>query len=257
MTTSIPILMDEQGVLAVNKPAGLNVHAAPGRGASLLHVLEHQLGLELTPVHRLDRDASGVLLLAKERPIAAALQNEWETVRKTYWALCDGVPVQAEGAIEAPILEHQSGKPERLRNAVRYFQSQNPRAVLPPLPEPRTSAVHVAGRPSRTEYTVLEAFGIFAALAVRPQQGRMHQIRVHLAHSGHPLAVDQLYGKRGALLDRDVGGTEETVLLARMPLHAQELRFNLGGQMRTVIAPLPDDLTRLVERLRTQVNIGL
>ena len=269
------VLYSDDFIVAINKPPGLNVHEAPGTGSSVLRELGSQPGLkDLTPVHRLDKDASGVLLFARSTAIAAELQRVWSEVEKSYLALCDGIPAQAAGVVDAPLLENQTGKPERLRNAVRYFQKMNPGVEVPPLPAPKTSAVHLAGRPAQTEYRVAEQFpsplagegrdersesGVrgkgFSLLEVRPRQGRMHQVRVHLAHLGNPLAVDSLYGKRATLLRKDVLGEGEEVLLARMPLHAAKLTFTFRGERLTLDAPLPADIEAALALLRSGTRL--
>ncbi len=251
MRSDIRILYENGGLIAVDKPAGLAVHAAPGPGSSVLKELTAQTGkIDLTPVHRLDKDATGVLLLAESKALAAEIQRKWDCAEKTYLALCDGVPAEPRGLIDAPILEHQTGKPERMRNALRYFEAQNPGIEIPPLPTPKTSAVHPAGRLSQSGYALIEAFAKFSLIEARPKQGRMHQIRIHLTHLGHPLAVDPLYGRRAKLLERDAGGTNDTVLLERMPLHAASLAFQYKGETITVVAPLPNDMENAMRYLR-------
>jgi 23S rRNA-/tRNA-specific pseudouridylate synthase len=251
MSIDLRIVYRLNGLIAVDKPPGLSVHAAPGPSGSVLKELLTQTGIsELTPVHRLDRDASGVLLFAETKALAATVQRTWEQSEKSYLALCDGVPEQLAGTIDAPILEHQTGKPERMRNALRYFASQHPDIEIAPLPAPKTSAVHAAGRASQTAYRVIESFGAFSLLELKPSQGRMHQIRVHLAHAGFPLAVDGLYGKRTILRECDAGGSGEAVLLERMPLHAAKLTFAFGGERITVEAALPGDMAGAIAVFR-------
>lgn len=251
MRSDIRILYENGGLIAVDKPPGLPVHAAPGPGSSILKELAAQTGMkDLTPVHRLDMDATGVLLLAQSTALAAEIQRTWDRTEKTYLALCDGVPTEPRGLIDAPILENQTGKPERMRNALRYFEAQHPGVEIPPLPAPKTSTVHPAGRLSQTGYALIEAFAKFSLIEARPQQGRMHQIRVHLTHLGHPLAVDSLYGKRAKLLESDAGGSDDGVLLERMPLHAARLAFQYKGETITVDAPLPNDMEKLLVHLR-------
>ncbi len=197
MRIEFRILYHAGGLLAIDKPSGLAVHSAPGPGSSVLKELIEQTGItELTPVHRLDKDATGVLLFGETKAAAARVQRQWDRVEKTYLALCDGNFSKPSGVIDAPILENQTGKPERLRNALRYFEKTHPGVSVPPLPAPKTSAVHPAGRPSQTEYEVLQTRARSSLLRVRPKQGRMHQIRVHLQFAGHPLVVDPLYGMR-------------------------------------------------------------
>jgi len=251
------ILYDAHQLVAVNKPPGLNVHEAPGAGSSVLRELRDAHGLSgLTPVHRLDKDASGVLLLARTKEAASAVQKNWASAEKTYFALCEGAPAAASGTIDAPILEHQTGKPERLENAVRYFKKSNPGATLPPLPPPKTSAVHPAGREAQTTYRVLEQFTVtgkkWCWLEVSPHQGRMHQIRVHLAHAGTPLAVDPLYGKRKELRRSEISSTaSDEIVLSRLPLHAAKLTFTApNGERVKIEAPTADDLVSALKLLQ-------
>jgi 23S rRNA-/tRNA-specific pseudouridylate synthase len=253
---SMQILFSNQHIVAVNKPPGINVHGAPGSGESLQKVLCEQLKQKnLTPIHRLDKDASGVLLFAFSTETANDFQNHWNAVEKTYWALSDGIPTEKSGVIDAPILEHSSGKPERLEVAVRYFKEKNPGVELPPLPPQKTSAVHPAGRTSQTRYTVKETFGNkWAVLDVSPQQGRMHQIRVHLKHIDCPLAADKLYGRREMLSEKDLGLEGAEVLLQRMPLHAAKLKvpaIPFVTPSLSIEAPLPEDLSKALAFLRT------
>jgi 23S rRNA pseudouridine1911/1915/1917 synthase len=245
----IEILYSDEAVVAANKPPGLSVHEAPGPGSSVLRELREQHGLAgLTPVHRLDKDASGVLLLARTRDAARALERAWGTVEKTYLALCEGVPAEQRGVIDAPILENQTGKPERLARALRYYGQQNPGVEAPPLPPPKTSAVHPAGRAAQTEYRVVERFSgkesaALSLLEVTPRQGRMHQIRVHLAHIGCPIAGDALYGSRRA------------GICARLALHAAKLVFPnpaKPAERVTVEAALPADLREVLEKIRAK-----
>lgn len=250
------ILFSNQFLVAIQKPPGIAVHGAPGPGRSLVAELRNEMKLpDLTPVHRLDKDASGVLLFARGAETAATLQKHWASVSKEYWVLCEGVPAAPEGIIDALLLENPSDKPERTNGAVRYYQTQNPGVELPPLPAPKTCAVHPAGRASQTKYAVRETFGgKWSLLAVQPQQGRMHQIRVHLTHAGWPLAVDTLYGKRSTLTVRDIGGSTDDPILARMPLHAAKLSIPAIPFVTPALkleAPLPEDLERAVAALRS------
>ena len=180
------ILHSDSQIVVVNKPPGIAVHDAPGVGVSLLRELRERHQLDgLTPVHRLDKDASGVLVLARSTEIAAEFQRRWGEAEKFYLALCEGAPDAETGTIDAPILENQSSKPERLERAVRYYKKMNPDVSLSPLPKPKTSGVHVAGRSSQTEFRVIKRFRKGARswswLELRPRQGRMHQIRVQSA----------------------------------------------------------------------------
>jgi 23S rRNA-/tRNA-specific pseudouridylate synthase len=250
---AIQILYSDAALVAVNKPPGLSVHDAPGPGSSILRELraEHSL-TGLVPVHRLDKDASGVLLLARSKDAARALERRWDEVEKTYLAVCGGMPLGRAGVISAPILENQTGKPERLERALRSFAKLQPGVKVPPVPAPKTSGVHPAGRQAQTEYRVLEVFvrpkprsatarraqqrQYLSVVEVRPRQGRMHQIRVHLAHIGCPIIGDALY-------DKQSNGTECGI--ERLALHAAKLVFphpSEPDKRVTIEAPLPDDI---------------
>ena len=117
--------------------------------------------------------------------------------------------------------------------------------------------MHPAGRPAQTEYEVLEAFQTgsrsWSWLRIRPRQGRLHQIRVHLAHAGHPVAADPLYGSGAVLRAEDLGGQGPETVLARLALHAVRLVFphvERPSERVSVEAPLPDDLAHVCALLR-------
>lgn len=255
----IPIIYSDDYYVAVAKPAGVVVHQAPGPGSSLLRLLKEEHGLDaLTLVHRIDKDVSGVLLLGRTKDAASAAHRLWEKAEKTYWALCEGNPPEAEGVIDAPILEHQTGRPSRMNSALHWYREKNPGAAIPPPPAPKTSAVHPAGRTSQTAYRVIERFrtsaGLWSWLEVSPRQGRMHQIRIHLRHLGVPLAADRLYGPRADLRACDLQvGADSRVLLARLPLHAA--RLSLPHPFRNherfyLEAAVPEDLAEALDFLR-------
>jgi len=185
--------------VAVDKPAGTIVHGAGG----LLDELREAFGSEATPVHRLDRIATGVLLVARDAEALRQAHAAWPTdIEKLYVVRTRGVPSPLAGVIEAPLLEHRSGRPELLRRALRaaYGPSRAGQLLagrrvmsIPPPPARGRTAAHPAGRPARTEYTVREEAGASALVEVRPRQGRMHQVRVHLASIGTPILGDPLY----------------------------------------------------------------
>ena len=175
--TGIEILPSPEGAeryLAVNKPAGRVVH---GKGG-LLEELRASIGKDLALVHRLDRETSGVLLFAR------------------------GVPSPPEGVVTAPVLEHRTSKPELLRRALKaaygparagHLFAGRRVGAIPAVPPPGRTAVHPAGRPAATAYRVVDDRGATALVELVPETGRMHQLRVHLAHLGAPLLGDRLY----------------------------------------------------------------
>lgn len=277
----------------------------------MLRALRGQ-GLEgLLPVHRLDKDASGVLLLARSKAAARALERRWDEVEKTYLALAEGVPLGRRGVINAPILENQTGKPERLKRALEHYAAQHGETMVSPLPAPKTSAIHPAGRCAETRYRVSEEFALarsarprekgkrtqgqrsvvkWSWLELKPRQGRMHQIRVHLAYIGCPLVGDALYGPAGTAQRGQTDNPEtdgkgypsplgrpavsapaeparsakqraacESAFadlgLCRLALHAAKLVFphpDKPGERIAVEAPLPEDLAAVLEYLRAR-----
>lgn len=224
----LTIRYEDDDVLVVDKPAGMVVHPAPGHAsgtlvnALLYHYPALQIGGDLRPgiVHRIDRDTSGLLVVAKHDQAKARLQAQQQarTMTKIYLALVEGHFRQPEGTIEAPIERHPT---DRLR-----------------------MAVVATGRPSRTDYRELERIGSYSLIEARLHTGRTHQIRVHFAHKHHPVAGDMLYGSRRQ--SRPAG-------LLRQFLHAHRLGFELlDGQRIQVVSPLPPDLQAVLDRLRAE-----
>ncbi len=185
--------------LAVDKPAGVAVYGPGG----LLGALRARFGDGLSLVHRLDKETSGILLLARTPEALRAALAAWPTaVTKTYLAVTRGVPSPPEGVVTAKLLEHRTGKPELLRRALKaaygaaragHLLAGRRVGAIPPLPPPGRTAVHPAGREARTAYRVVEDRGATALVELSPATGRMHQLRVHLAHLGTPLLGDPAY----------------------------------------------------------------
>lgn len=185
--------------LAVDKPAGLQVHGPGG----LLALARAEWGASTCLVHRLDRATSGVLLLARDEAALRDAHAAWgERVTKVYLAVVRGVPDPPEGTVEAPLLEHRSGRPDLLRRALRAAYGPVRAGLLlagqrvgeiPPVPPPGRTAVHPRGRPATTAYRVVGAERGRALVECRPLTGRMHQIRVHLLHLGTPIEDDPYY----------------------------------------------------------------
>ena len=223
----LSVLYEDQDVVAIDKPAGMVVHAGAGvHSGTLVNALLHrfdalsELGGALRPgiVHRLDRYTSGVLLVAKNdaahRQLAA--QFSGRQVEKVYLAMVHGRVKQESGRIEKPIA----------RDPVRRT---------------RMTARLSEGRVAWSEYRVVRRFAHFTLLEVRIGTGRTHQIRVHLSSIGHPVAGDTLYGAP-ARLDPPLG---------RYFLHAHRIRFHRpsDGQEIPVISPLPAELQEWMARL--------
>jgi 23S rRNA pseudouridine1911/1915/1917 synthase len=222
----LTILYQDNDIIVVNKPAGLTVHPAPGHPSgtlvnALLAACPDLRGISgtLRPgiVHRLDKDTSGLLVVAKNDRAMRALQRQLKDreVHKTYLALVSGVPAPREGTIEAPIGRHPKNR--------------------------KKQAVVAGGRESTTKYRIREELGggRYALLEVEPVTGRTHQIRVHMAATGHPIIGDAVYGRRSDLVDRQF-------------LHASKLAFAmpLGGRQVVFESPLPADLREALERVR-------
>lgn len=227
---ALDIVHEDGDIIVVNKPPGLVVHPAAGHpdgtlvNALLFHCADLKgVGGEQRPgiVHRLDRDTSGVMVVAKHDAAMAALVRQFKAgeIAKQYAAIVLGVPEPAGNRIETLM-----------------GRSQHDRTKM--------SAVPARGRRAVTHYRVVEAFGVAALLEVRIETGRTHQIRVHMAHRGYPVLGDKQYGKRTA--------PEGVPTPARQMLHAQRLGFCHPGSGEAAVfeAPLPEDMTAVLEVLR-------
>ena len=221
---ALDVLYEDADILAVNKPPRMTVHPSPGHITSTLvnAILAHcddlsGIGGVMRPgiVHRLDRDTSGVILVAKNDAAHNGLSHQLKerTIEKTYLALVEGTPKPAEGVIDAPIARNPQQR-ERM-------------------------GVFSGGRDSVTAYRLIERFNGASLIEARPKTGRTHQIRVHLAAIGHPIVGDRVYGKRSPLIDRQF-------------LHAQRITFEhpRTGERMTLDAPLADDLEAALLKLR-------
>jgi 23S rRNA pseudouridine955/2504/2580 synthase len=217
------ILFENDGLLVINKPPGLAVHGGSGVSLGLIETLRQMRPdaryLEL--IHRLDRDTSGCVMVAKKRSmlrhLQAALRNKGESgVRKVYQALVIGQWPARKRRVDAPLLRTESAAGDRI---VR---------------------VHPEGKASLTEFTVKQRYRDFSLVEARPITGRTHQIRVHAQHAGHSLAGDEKYGNDGVNQQlRQLG-------IRRLFLHAVELGFYLPGESELTIvrAPLAEDLAQ-------------
>ncbi len=224
----LDVLYEDEALLAINKPPGLVVHPAPGNWqGTLVSALLHRWpdlppGFErgrLGIVHRLDKDTSGVLLVARTTAALTELGRQFRarTVEKRYLALVAGVPRRVESVIDAPIGRHPVQR--------------------------KKMAVVLHGRPARTRCVVLERFAGTALVAAFPETGRTHQIRVHLAHIGHPVIGDPLYGRVRH---------EQSALMSRQALHAEAIGFQhpASGVALRITAPLATDFASALAHLR-------
>jgi 23S rRNA pseudouridine1911/1915/1917 synthase len=225
----LTVVYQDADIIVVDKPAGLTVHPAPGQPSgtlvnALLAAVPDLRGIAgtLRPgiVHRLDKDTSGLIVVAKNDRAMRALQSQLKErrVHKTYVALVEGVPAPREGVIEAPLGRHPKNR--------------------------KKQAVVAGGREALTRYRMREVLaGGYSLLEVEPVTGRTHQIRVHLAAIGHPIVGDALYGRRSAIIGRQF-------------LHAARLGFAmpLGGREVEFESPLPADLSAALAALRQETG---
>jgi len=236
------IVYEDDALAVLDKPAGLVVHSAPGhRTGTLIHGLLARLdslsgvGGRSRPglVHRLDRHTSGLLVVAKDDAAHQALQAQLadRSLHRVYDAICWGHPRDGSGEVDAPLDRHPT---DRQRRAVRE-----------------------GGRPARTLYRVEERLVATSRLRVRLTTGRTHQIRVHLAHIGHPVFGDPVYGGaqnrlKGAAPEHRNTLREALAGLGRQALHAGELGFlhPRSGERMEFRAPLPPDHAHALQRLR-------
>jgi 23S rRNA pseudouridine1911/1915/1917 synthase len=235
---ALRIVHEDEALIVIDKPAGLVVHPGAGNPAHTLQnaLLAHDAALALVPraglIHRLDKDTSGLLVVARTPESHHALVEmlQRRAIARGYLALCFGKPT-AGGTIDEPIGRHRS---VRTRMAVRRD-----------------------GRESVTHYRIEERFHGLTLLRVQLETGRTHQIRVHMAHLGFPIVGDPLYGGRR----RQIAGASESLQSAlrgfrRQALHAQRLAFDhpLTGRHHTFEAPLPDDFQQLLAALRDDAD---
>jgi 23S rRNA pseudouridine1911/1915/1917 synthase len=224
----LDVLYEDEWLLVINKPAGLVVHPAPGHWqGTLVSALLHRWptlppGLDasrLGIVHRLDKDTSGILLIAKTAAALAELGRQFHDreIEKQYLALVWGVPRHRSGKIDQPIGRHPVHR--------------------------KQMAVRPRGRTALTRYEVVESWHDVALVRAHPATGRTHQIRVHLAALGHPIVADRLYAR---------GRNARQTGLTRQALHAEAIGFRhpaTGDPMR-ITAPLAEDLATAIAGLR-------
>jgi len=223
----LDIIYEDKHLIVINKPAGMTVHPAPGHtNDTLVNALLAHCGNSLSGiggvmrpgiVHRIDKDTSGLLVVAKHdnahRHLAAQLAER--TLKRQYLAIVKGVPNPLFGTIEG--------------NIARSSINRKKMAV-----------VKSGGKAAKTHYKTAEVFEGCALVRCTLETGRTHQIRVHLTHMGYPLVGDQVYGRKGKHIDFN-----------RQALHAAELTLihPITGKVMEFSAPLPEDMCELLERL--------
>jgi 23S rRNA pseudouridine955/2504/2580 synthase/23S rRNA pseudouridine1911/1915/1917 synthase len=238
MKKSFEIIFEDDDLVVVNKaPFVLTIpdRYEPDK-LNLLTWLTDHFG-KIFVVHRLDKETSGLLVFAKNEQTHHSLSQQFEgrTVKKIYKALVSGVIHADEGVIEKPLAPHPT-HPEKI-------------------------VVTETGKPSMSEFTVVERFKNYSLLDVSIKTGRTHQIRVHLQSIGYPLAVDEMYGKKNAFLLSEVKGSkyksgkyavEERPLMSRCSLHAFRLSFRhpSSGELVSFEAGLPKDFSAALQQLR-------
>jgi 23S rRNA pseudouridine1911/1915/1917 synthase len=231
------VVYDDEHLVVLDKPAGLVVHPGAGRmSGTLVNALLHHVkdlsgvGGVLRPgiVHRLDRGTSGLLVVAKDDPTHRALAAQFASraVEKEYLALVLGVPSPRHGEIDKPIGRHPV---HRKRMTVR-----------------------AGGRSARSSYRVVEGFDGAALVRVTIHTGRTHQVRVHMAALGHPVAGDETYGGTRSAPCRRAASRQALAGLGRPALHAARLAFDhpTSGRRMSFDSPLPGDIEAVLADLR-------
>ena len=239
----LDILYEDDWLAVINKPPGMVVHPARGHwSGTLASALQYHLGPKLSEsggptrpgiVHRLDRDTSGVILVARHDQAHARLAAQFEarSIEKEYFALVLGVPDRDRDLVSQPIGFHPQ---QREKMAIRRDDPNS--------------------RSAETFFEVIERFDGFASMRLLPKTGRTHQLRVHLNHIGHPVLCDRQYGGRSQItrgeIRRDAADT--LVLLDRQALHARRLKLThpATGEPLQIEAPLPDDMAAVLTELQ-------
>ena len=248
---ALSVLYEDEHLLALDKPAGLVMHPSPGHGSgTLVNALLHHIrdlsgvGGELRPgiVHRLDRDTSGVLLVAKSDLAHASLSRQMKkrSMRKEYLALAAGVPKVRKGEIAFAV-----GRDPRDRKRMKAFR----RAETPP----------AGAREARTLYEIeREWFALgLTLLRCRLVTGRTHQIRVHLAAEGLPVVGDPVYGRPRYERVRDSVLKKKLTEFPRQALHAERIAFRhpASNDPMEIVAPVPADMTDLFVAIETAMAL--
>ncbi len=256
----LEILFEDADLLVVNKPAGMVVHPAPGSPAgTLVNALLHHFGGDLSGVggekrpgivHRIDKDTSGLLVVAKSDAAhhGLAAQFEAHSAERSYLAVCHGVPDTADPRLRGIRgVSVEPGNTVKITTGLARHRTDRQRQAV----------TFTGGRHAITRVHLLERFADQAALVeCRLETGRTHQIRVHMAHAGHGLIGDPVYGGRRKAIAKVLGpeAAEAVAGFPRQALHAATLGFThpLTGAPLQFTAPLPRDIEALLAALRGQ-----
>jgi 23S rRNA pseudouridine955/2504/2580 synthase len=221
------VIHEDRDIFILNKPSGFAVQGGTKTHQhldGLLMGLGVELGERPLLVHRLDRDTSGVIVIAKRRAVAAALGKMFATraVKKTYWAIVQGVPKPPQGRIEVALIKAMGPEGDRMRASKAGEEDDEQRAI--------------------THYAVIDKASTIAAwVSLKPVTGRQHQLRAHMAHIGTPIMGDEKYGGH---LNMPEGMTE------RLHLHARRITFPHPREGTIdITAPLPDHMLKSFEML--------
>ncbi|GMV77754.1 MAG: hypothetical protein AMXMBFR79_08890 [Chitinophagaceae bacterium] len=228
------IIFENDFFIVLNKPSGmLSVPDRKQSEPSLKDILADKYG-EIFTVHRLDKDTSGIIIFAKDAITHKTLSQLFEgrEIEKYYVGLVHGSLINSAGSIDAPIMQHPANN--------------------------GTMLIHQKGKPSLTDYTLLENFKFFSWVQFQIHTGRTHQIRIHSQYMGNSIVCDNLYGdgkpiflsslKKKFKLSKNAD--EERAILNRLALHAQQIKFNFNNETFSFEAPLPKDLKALLQQLR-------
>lgn len=231
----LDVIFENDAFIVLNKPAGtLSIPDREQSEPSLKDMLLQKYGSIFT-VHRLDKETSGIILFAKDEATHKYFSKQFEerSVEKFYMGLVHGIPIEKSGTIDAPIMEHPMIKGKMI--------------------------VDRKGKPSVTDYEVIESFVKFSLVKFQIHTGRTHQIRVHAKNMGHPIACDPIYGdgkpvllsslkKKFKLSKHD---EEERPIVNRVALHSYQLKFaDETGKSFDLTAELPKDIRALLQQLR-------
>lgn len=253
---TLDVVYEDESLIVINKPAGMVVHPAPGSpDGTLVNALLHHCGDSLSGiggekrpgiVHRIDKETSGLLVVAKNDHAHHALARQFEkhTAERAYLAICHGIPDAADPRLRGVKgASFETGGVLKLSTQLARHRTDRQKQAV----------TFEGGRHAVTRARVLEAFGAVALIECRLETGRTHQIRVHMAHAGHALVGDQVYGgrrKAGKILG--LQATEAVNTFPRQALHAAVLGFAHpeDGRPLRFEAALPSDMEDLLSALR-------